>query len=78
MSVGSIRWVSVRGGGDYLENGDAESRASRPSFIYREQGVEWRGKGDQEGQPEAPGSVSSHYISLHCMDDVAILAGLAR
>lgn len=61
VSVGSLSaGFPVRGGGDYLENGDAGSAASRPSFIYREQRVEWR-----EG--EVPGCVSRHYILLHCV-----------
>ena len=61
VSVGSLSaGFTVRGGGDYLENGDAGSAASRPSFIYREQRVEWR-----EG--EVPGCVSRHYILLHCV-----------
>lgn len=66
------RRFSVRGGGDYLENGDVDGkRGSRPSFIYRVHGglyksVAWRRR--NSGAPRR--CVSCHYILLHCVEDV--------
>lgn len=75
VSVGSLCWVSVRGGGDYLENGDAVDPCIEAVFYLSgtEGRVAWRGS--HGGTAEPPGSVSWHYILLHCVDRCSYPSG---